>query len=70
MKPRVTLSVSGLSPVPLLTAGTELVLGLELVPELQPLANIVPAAVAPTVRRNFRLEKLAMSPYVRSMSMN
>ena len=69
IKPREILSVSGVSPVPLLTAGTEgeeLVLGVE----LQPFASAVPTAVTPKVTMNLRREKLAMSPYIRSMSMN
>ena len=72
MKPSLTVSVSGVSPVPLLTAGTLEGLDEELVPpELQPCAKSVPAAVAPTVSMNFLREKpraMFVIDFVRKMS--
>lgn len=65
MNPNLALVVSGVSMVPELTAGA-LEVEAELLPELlQPWASTVPAAVAPNVTINFRLEKLTMRPIVR-----
>jgi hypothetical protein len=67
MKPRVAVVVSGASAALTLAAGTALglLLSLVLLPdftfELQPLTNSVPAAVAPAVMMNLRLEKLVIA---------
>jgi hypothetical protein len=76
MNPSLAVAVSGVSIVPLLTAGTALGAGLLLdeallfSPVLQPLTINVPAAVAPAVKMNLRLEKLDMKSSFRECSRN
>ena len=65
MNPSLAVVTSGASAVPELTAGAALGEAPPLVADLglvQPLTSSVPAAVAPAVMMNFRLERLLINP--------